>query len=249
MAKRIAKVDMANVDREALMNVLKERKLRMLSVLDICPNPYNKNKMSEPYFKALLSNLANPQVGFTIPILVRPNPDPSAQAKWMIIDGEHRWKGATQVGYPEIPCICLPTISEGLAKYLMIESNAVHGETKDIDIKNILLSVEELDKDLTASIDIWASTVTEEPIEDDDQYKLDVDDLPDRDSINPVTLYFNDDDLERYKRAVGQYRLAHGCTAEQALLEILDYFEETTGFGTRTGDSILDRKQGDLVHD
>ena len=246
MAKRKAKVDLSSIDREALQKVLKERKHQYVDPKSITPNPWNKNRMGDLYFAALKANLANPQIGFTIPVLLRPNPDKKSEVPYMIIDGEHRYKAAKELGYDEIPAIVFPEISDAVAKYLMIESNAIHGETSDADIKNVLSTIE----DDLENLDVWANTVTEEPLEEDGKYGLDDDDLADVGSepTVPVTLYLKrPEQIDKFKLVVGQLRLAHGCTQEEATMMVVDHYMESTGFGVQTGDNTLDNKQQDLT--
>lgn len=248
MAKRTAKVDLSKVDREELNKVLKEREHKLISINDITPNPWNKNKMGAQYFAALKANIANPKVGFTIPVLLRPNPDPDATIPYMIIDGEHRYKAAKDIGYTEIPAIIFKQMPDSLAKYLMIESNAVHGDTSDADIKAVLSEIE--NDDFLEEFDIWAATITEEPLEDTSKYAMDDDDLDDldKDTTVPVTLYFSrTDQIDIFRRTIGQIRLSEGCTQEQAVMAVINHFNETTGFGGPTGDDGLDAKQSDLI--
>lgn len=247
MAKT-AKIDLGNIDREKLLEVVKQRKHMIISVNDICPNPYNKNRMGGQYFMALKANLADPRVGFTIPILVRPNPNSDATARYMIVDGEHRWKGAREVGYSEIPCIVMPQMPEELAKYLMVESNAVHGTTDDADVKQILSTVES--SEFLKGLDVWATTVTEAPIADQEKYAVGDEDLDNigNDATVPVTLYLKrPEQIDKFRVLVGQIRLTSGCTQEDAVMQIVDFYMEATGFGEKTGDEATDAKQADLV--
>lgn len=247
MAKT-AKVDLSKIDREKLQSIVGERKHQIIKVKDICPNPYNKNRMGGQYFAALKANIANPNVGFTIPVLVRPNPDKDAMVPWMIIDGEHRWKAATEIGYEAIPCIVFPQISEGLAQYLMVESNAVHGTTDDADVKKILSTIES--DDFLKGLDIWAATVTEPPIQDQEKYAVGDEDLDNigNDATVPVTLYLKrPEQIDKFRVLIGQIRLTSGCTQEDAVMQIVDFYMEATGFGEKTGDEATDAKQADLV--
>ena len=248
MAKKTAKVDLSKIDRDLLLKVVNQRKYQLIKVSDICPNPYNKNKMGTQYFAALKANIANPNVGFTIPVLVRPNPDKESKVPYMVIDGEHRWKAAGEIGYEQIPCIVFPQVSEGLAQYLMIESNAVHGTTDDADIKKILSTIES--DDFLKDLDVWAATVTDAPVEDASKYALGDDELDDiglEDTVL-VSLYLKrPSQIDRFRMVIGQIRLTSGCTQEDALMQVVEHFIESTGFGGETGDEALDEKQSDLV--
>jgi len=244
MAKKTARLDLSKVDRKKLQDIIAKRSQVMLvSPSEIVPNPYNKNKMGAQYFAALKANLANPHIGFTQPVLVRPNPDNKDQ--WMIVDGEHRWKAAKEIGYETIPCINMEDMPESLAKYLMLEQNAVRGSTSDEDQKKILNEIENDPewKKLMDDFDPYAGTVTDEPLDDASKYAVDEEDL---DSItgnsHPQTLFFSDTQIALYRRVIGQIRLARGVTAEAAVIECIDFFEESTGLGVKTGDADLDRQ-------
>lgn len=251
MAKRTAKVDMTKIDRKKLMEVLRTRNSQLISISDIVPNPYNRNKMGSQYFAALKANMADPRVGFTIPILVRPNPEtvtePNAP-KWVIVDGEHRWKAASELGYEEVPAVNLGAMSEAWAKYLMLESNQVKGSTDDADLKDLTSEIEaDLAEDL-AEFDAWANLVLEKPEDNTDKYKVDDEDLEtDIETKHHVALYFTSDQIAVFRRITGQLRLAHGFSIEEAVLTCVNYFQDTTGFGEKTGDATLDDKQSDLV--
>lgn len=247
MAK-VAKIDFAKIDRKKLEElVVKRSQTLLLSPNDIHPNPFNKNRMGARQFAALKANMANPKVGFTTPIQVRPHPE--LEGQWMVVDGEHRWRAAKDIGYEKVPCINLEEMPDALAKYLMIEANAVHGVTKDEDKKAILEEIQEDPEFLTmfADLDIWAASLTDEAIDDSEKYDLDEDLDADKQETSVVSLYLTSTQMERYRRVIGQIRLSQGCTAEVAFMQVVDHFEETTGIGGPTGDEALDHKQADLI--
>lgn len=242
MSKRKAKYDPSKVDRVELENVMKQRKRADVPISDIMPNDYNKNKMGEMYFAALKANLANPKIGFTIPVLLRPNPDKDSPVKYVIIDGEHRYRAAKDIGYTEVPAVIFPDIPLALAKYLTVESNAIHGDTADSDIKNMLLEIEQ--DPFFEDTDIWANTVTEEPAEDTSKYALDDEDLEDlgTEATTPVTLYLKrPEQIDRFRIVTGQMRMSHGYTLEEAVMDCIEMMAESTGMGMPTGDENVDK--------
>jgi len=243
MAKRTAKVDLSKIDRKKLDDLIAKRsQVLLVSPQDVFPNPYNKNKMGAQYFAALKANMANPSIGFTMPILVRPHAE--KEGAWMIVDGEHRWKASKEIGLDRIPAINLDDMPEALAKFIMLESNAVRGATDDADQKKIL---EEIENDpVFAEFDIWAATVTDAPMDDASKYALDEEELDaTSEETTQVALYFTGPQMELYRKIVGQLRLARGITAEAAVIECIQFFGESTGFGDPTGDESVDaQKQG-----
>lgn len=245
---RVAKLDFGKIDRKKLDELIQRRsQVLLLSPSDIHPNPYNKNKMGARQFAALKANMANPKVGFTTPIQVRPHPELSGQ--YMIVDGEHRWKSSKDIGLERIPAVNLEEMPEALAKYLMIEANAVHGVTSDEDKKAVLQEVEEDPEfqTLFEDLDIWAASLTDEAVDDTDKYKDLDEDLEETQDTQLVSLYLTPPQMERYRRIIGQIRLSSGVTAELALMQVIEHFEDTTGMGVATGDETLDEKQSDLI--
>lgn len=59
------------------------------------PNEYNPNRQSDHDFELLLRSME--EDGFTQPVVV--------QADGTIVDGEHRWRAATKLGFTEIPVV------------------------------------------------------------------------------------------------------------------------------------------------
>ena len=235
--KRTAKVDLSKIDRAKLNSVIEKRsKIILVSPGLVDPNPYNKNVMGKQYFEALKANMANPNIGFTQPILVRPHPE--NKKRYMIVDGEHRWKAATELGLERVPVMNLDDMPEALAKYLMLEQNAVRGATKPEDQQKILEEIENDPawKTLMEDFDPYAGTISDEKV---DASKYDSgDDDPDSavGATHPQTLFFTDVQLAIYRRVVGQIRLARGVNAEAALIECIGHFEECTGLGVPNGD-------------
>jgi ParB/RepB/Spo0J family partition protein len=69
-----------------------------LSVDQVHPNDYNPNRMEEAGFEELLTEVRH--LGrLPKPVIVRRN-----EAGYQIVDGEHGWRAAKEVGLAEIPC-------------------------------------------------------------------------------------------------------------------------------------------------
>lgn len=93
---------------------------RQLRVNELNPNGYNPNRMSPGQFSALKRTIQKD--GFVGVILVRP-----LEAGYSIIDGEHRWKAAMELGVVKIPCAII-CVTEKQARSLMIKLNQIHGD-------------------------------------------------------------------------------------------------------------------------
>lgn len=216
MAKRKQKTIMSI---EELEQKQAEKQFKMIDVDDIIPNPFNKNKMGATQFKALKDNLSNPHVGFTIPILVMPHPD-HPDGGYMVVDGEHRHRAASQLGYRKIPCIVLPPLSESMLKYVMVESNNVHGVTSDSDLKDLIQSIQQSGEEWIETLDVWKDACVNRPVEEDtSKYDLDEDDLGSgKIQTNQISLYLTDEQIDDFRRITGQFRLRDGITLEETVM-------------------------------
>lgn len=236
MAKK-KKLDLASVDRKKLDQIIEKRsKIKLIAPSKLHPNPWNKNKMGKQYFDALKANIANPQIGFTQPVLVRKHPD--FDDEFQIVDGEHRWKAATELGLERVPIMDLAELPEALAKYLMLEQNAVRGHTNDDDQKKILQEIEGELQELMADFDIWGGTVTEAPKDDETKYNIEDDTLDKTgEETTLIQLYLTPAQVAVFRKIIGQIRLARNVTQEAAVIECVEFFAENTGFGEAPNDN------------
>lgn len=96
-----------------------------VSVDDLHPNTWNPNKQSDFIFQKAKESIQ--KFGFIDPILVR-----ETDTGFEIIDGEHRWRAAKELGYTEILAENLGSISVEEAKALTILINNIRGEDDPI---------------------------------------------------------------------------------------------------------------------
>src|SRR5688572_15194569 len=69
-----------------------------ISILDLHPNGYNPNEMSDAEFAELVAEVRH--LGrIPKPVIVRPN-----AAGYVIVDGEHGWRAAKEAGFETVPC-------------------------------------------------------------------------------------------------------------------------------------------------
>jgi hypothetical protein len=101
------------------------------------PNPWNPNVQDSFIFEKEKESIR--RFGFVVPITVREMGD-----SWEIIDGEHRWKAAKELGYLSIPVIVID-VTEEEAKQLTIVLNETRGEANPEKLKALLA-------DLTGSV-------------------------------------------------------------------------------------------------
>jgi hypothetical protein len=109
----------------------------LVDVKSIVPNKWNPNSMESFMRSKLVKGIQTD--GFVYPVLVRPYTGIEEDADWEIVDGEHRWRVATdELGMSKIPIINLGPISDAQAKELMIKANALRGEFDSVKLANVV---------------------------------------------------------------------------------------------------------------
>lgn len=110
-------------------------------------NPWNPNKMQSRTFDAEVESIAS--FGFIDPITVREHPE--LKSRYQIIDGEHRWRAAKQLGLIEVP-VSVVSVSDVEAKKLTIVLNETRGEADVMDLALLLKEISDDDDDLINSL-------------------------------------------------------------------------------------------------
>ena len=82
--------------------VLERLKIEYVGVDQVKPNSYNPNRQSEHDFELLVRSMR--EDGFTQPVLVLKD--------LTIVDGEHRWRAAKELGITEIPVVRVDMTAE-----------------------------------------------------------------------------------------------------------------------------------------
>ena len=96
---------------------------RVVSTLDIQPNPWNPNRQDDFIYQKELASIR--QFGFVSPLIVR-----RLEGFYQIIDGEHRWRAAKELGISEVPIWDLGQVDDAVAKQLTIVLNETRGKTQ-----------------------------------------------------------------------------------------------------------------------
>lgn len=105
--------------------------IQLVPIDNIFPNIWNPNKQSDFIFERELTSIQTH--GFLDPILVREISD-----GFEIIDGEHRFRAGTQLGYKELPCNNLGIVSDSVAKQLTVLMNEVKGKADTGKLSDIM---------------------------------------------------------------------------------------------------------------
>lgn len=94
--------------------------VKWVSLTQLTENPWNPNRMSPDKQKKLAAEIRDH--GFLAPVLVRPLGD-----RFQIIDGEHRFHIARELGLPAIPAIVVAA-AEDEARIKTLQLNGLRGE-------------------------------------------------------------------------------------------------------------------------
>ena len=115
---------------------------KWLKTDELRPNPWNPNRMSQEMIRKLSAEIK--KSGMILPIVVRPEPSNVAggppgppQNFFQIIDGEHRWLVAKELGMDFAPCIIVQ-LSESEARINTIQLNRLRGEDDPVLLARLL---------------------------------------------------------------------------------------------------------------
>ena len=100
------------------------------------PNPWNPNRMTPEIRKKLLLNLRRD--GFVNPLTVR-----KLGNRYQIINGEHRWQIAKELGYATVPCVVLEDLDDRRARILTVNLNELGGDPVPVLLAKLLHELEE----------------------------------------------------------------------------------------------------------
>lgn len=112
MAKAKKVIEKANQALEVLQ-------VETVPIDSVTPNPWNPNRQSEHDFALLIRSMK--EDGFTQPIVVvrlteahltDPKFGNMKVGDTVIVDGEHRWRAAMELGHTEIPVVPVPMLAE-----------------------------------------------------------------------------------------------------------------------------------------
>lgn len=105
--------------------------LAWLPPSDLEPNPWNPNQMLAPMYAKALQSIQDH--GFVDPVTAYD----CGNFKLRIIDGEHRWQVATDLGLPEIP-VFVVEVDDVEAKKLTVLLNELRGQASPDKMGDLL---------------------------------------------------------------------------------------------------------------
>lgn len=104
-------------------------------------NPWNPNEMTPETEESLKHGLETDGWLASQALLVW-GTDENGNKKNVIIDGEHRWKKAKELGFKKGPAVVLSGITEAKAKSLTVALNHRRGESEETKLKALLASIQ-----------------------------------------------------------------------------------------------------------
>ncbi len=111
-----------------------------IPLASVKPNPWNPNVMTKEVRESLKHGLQTDGWLASQALLVWAS-DEEGEAKMVIIDGEHRWTLATELGFKKGPAVLLTGVSEAKAKSLTVALNHRRGESDEAKLKDLLASI------------------------------------------------------------------------------------------------------------
>jgi len=98
-------------------------------------NPWNPNEMPERHFEQLKAEYE--RVGYAQLILVRP----TGEDRYELVDGEHRWKAARQVGMEEMKAVVMDLDDEE-ARLTTLNMNDIKGTDNPVKLAETLTEID-----------------------------------------------------------------------------------------------------------
>lgn len=120
----------------------------------LTPNPWNPNRMDAFMYARAVESIK--EYGFIDPVTARPN-----KGKYEIIDGEHRWKGAIDLGLRLIPVFVLE-LNDAKARKLTVLLNELRGSADPASMGELLKSLlaSESVESLTTSLPFTSEAIS-----------------------------------------------------------------------------------------
>jgi hypothetical protein len=103
-----------------------------IPVGELHPNSWNPNRMDAFMYEKEMASMR--AFGFVDPITVRQLPDGSFE----ILDGEHRWRAAQDIGMKMVPIWNLGEVPDAIAKQLTIVLNETRGRADETKLSALL---------------------------------------------------------------------------------------------------------------
>jgi len=203
------------------MNNFKTTKVKV-DINHIQPNPWNPNVQSDEMFRKEVNSIK--ELGMLGSILVR-----DWCGQYQILDGEHRWKAALELGYTEMTIETLGEIEDNQAKLLTVLLNNLKG--KD-DVEKRAKIFQQLE-----SGQLQLLPFTEEEIENQkkliefDFSQYDQEKLDKKDKVKPMFISFpvTEIEYELYQNFVINLK-EKGITPQDFMFSSIEEYLQLNGY-------------------
>lgn len=135
------------------MKLNKELKVVDINLLDA--NPWNPNEEALEMFDKVRSNIK--EYGFIDPVLVR-----EKNERYQIIDGEHRWRAAKELGFTEVTIQNMGEVHDWDAEFLTLQMNNLRGEDNQVKRGKILKDLQEQKPELLQFLPLYDDQIQAE---------------------------------------------------------------------------------------
>jgi len=158
-------------------NGTSDPKQETVALSRIYPNSWNVNEMPEFMYQKELASIR--RYGFVDPITVRPHP--FEKGAYQIVDGEHRWRAASELGIMNVPVVIID-VDDETAQELGLVLNETRGAANPIKLGGLVRSlIEKRGESVTQVLPFTPERLAEMVAEKDE--KLDFDALRERSKV------------------------------------------------------------------
>jgi ParB/RepB/Spo0J family partition protein len=112
---------------------LQQLQVEYVAPSELKPNDYNPNRQTEDEFEMLKASMR--EDGFTQPIL--------CMQGGTIVDGEHRWRAAQELGYEKVPVVRV-NMTETQRRIATMRHNRARGQDDTAAVAELMLDLEKL---------------------------------------------------------------------------------------------------------
>lgn len=111
--------------------------VKQKALASVKPNGWNPNRLSPRVYASLVRGMKTEGWIASQPLLIW-GKDEKGKARNLIIDGEHRWKAATEIGFKQGPMVVLDGLTEAQAKALTVKLDQRRGNFNHAELGDLL---------------------------------------------------------------------------------------------------------------
>jgi ParB-like chromosome segregation protein Spo0J len=115
-------------------------KVEVVRLDRVRPNPWNPNRMTEFQVESTREGMRREGWLASYALLVW-RTDEAGRDRNLIIDGEHRWRIGSELGFEKAPMVFLDGITEKRAKEMTIEFDNKRGKFDDVALRDLLKDI------------------------------------------------------------------------------------------------------------